>query len=76
MELHQKNKGVRISKKMAYLVGQSREHHARTVGCVNLVEFGLSFFPLNLVLFPLTVVEWWLRYQVTFGGTPGGAAGA
>lgn len=27
------------------------------------------FFPLNLVLFPLTVIEWFLRYQVTFGGT-------
>ena len=26
------------------------------------------FFPLDLVLFPLTVVEWFLRYQITFGG--------
>ena len=26
------------------------------------------FFPLNVVLFPLTLVEWILRYQITFGG--------
>ena len=36
-------------------------------------------FPLNLLLLPLTVVEWFLRWQVTFGAppeAPGAAPGA
>jgi len=45
------------------------------VGIYSQVFSGFAIiFPLNLVLFPLTVVEWWLRYQVTFGGA--GASGA
>lgn len=27
------------------------------------------FFPLNLVLMPLSALEWFLRYQITFGGS-------
>lgn len=27
------------------------------------------FFPLNIVLMPLSAIEWFLRYQITFGGT-------
>jgi hypothetical protein len=33
------------------------------------------FFPLNYVLMPLSAVEWFLRFQVTFGGAaPGSSA--
>ena len=41
------------------------------------VESGFKlFFPLNIVLMPLTLIEWFLRYQVTFGGiAAAGAAG-
>jgi hypothetical protein len=29
-------------------------------------------FPLNLVFLPLTIIEWFLRFQVVMGpGTPG-----
>ena len=27
------------------------------------------FFPLDIVLLPLTAIEWFLRYQLTFGST-------
>jgi len=27
------------------------------------------FFPLNIVLLPLSALEWFLRFQITFGGT-------
>ena len=38
-------------------------------GIYSQIFSGFSIiFPLNLVLFPLTCVEWFLRFQITFGG--------
>ena len=34
-------------------------------------------FPLNIIFLPLTIIEWFLRWQMTFGGpVVGGAAPA
>lgn len=33
------------------------------------------FFPLNIVLFPLTIIEWFLRFQITFSSDTGVPAG-
>lgn len=32
-------------------------------------------FPLSLILLPLSIVEWLLRWQVTFGATPADPVG-
>jgi len=40
------------------------------IGIYSQVMGGFSiFFPLNIVLMPLSAIEWFLRYQITFGGT-------
>ena len=39
-------------------------------GIYTQVFSGFSiFFPLNIVLMPLSAIEWFLRYQITFGST-------
>jgi len=45
-------------------------------GIWSQITSGFSiFFPLNIVLLPLSAIEWFLRYQITFGGhAPAGAA--
>jgi len=44
-------------------------------GCyVQLTSFFQIVFPLNIILFPLTVVEWFLRIQISIGSPSGGMA--
>ena len=44
-------------------------------GCGFVFQLKMGFelmFPLNLVFLPLTIIEWFLRFQVVMGpGTPG-----
>jgi hypothetical protein len=45
-------------------------------GIYSQISSGFSIsFPLSIVLFPLSVIEWILRYQITFGGSPAGTSG-
>ena len=41
-----------------------------------VIDGGDIFFPLDLVLMPLSLVEWFLRYQITFTAAGGGAGAA
>ena len=37
-------------------------------------EFGFGLpFPFSIVMFPLDVVEWYIRWTITSDGVPGGA---
>ena len=43
------------------------------------VQWNLGFslpFPLNYVLWPLDLVEWYIRYELSTGGDPASAAAA
>ena len=57
-----------------YLHGPTRIENVHDQSSVAVMSILIAicgfaiFFPLNLVLFPLTCVEWFLRYQITFEG--------
>ena len=49
-------------------VDEAIAYSLAAVGIYTQVFSGFAiFFPLDYVLMPLSVLEWWLRLQVTFG---------